>query len=395
MIHVHPFPARMAPEVALSKLLDLPEDYQVLDPMTGSGMVLSTAAKLGLNAIGCDLDPLSCMISKAAGTRINEKKVRILCAELISRCDDLNSRSIVLPWIDDDNETQQFIEYWFAKKQRTQLRKLSYLLTQEPFIKTVPIINLLKVAVSRLIITKEPKASLARDTAHSRPHRTITENDFDVLEALPKSLDHVISALSPDEIHKNVTTYRCDARKLGRIKPNSIDCIVTSPPYFNAIDYMRGHKLSLVWFGYSIYKLRKLRSRAVGAEIGQHKGANPEIDFFFENLHSDIEYKKRNMLQRYYKDLYSVTREAYRVLRPERNAIYVIGNSRIRGHEVDNVYLLCTAAKRNGFEIVDHNVREIPENKRYMPMLSSPETTLARRMKTEHIVTLMKTGTDS
>jgi tRNA G10 N-methylase Trm11 len=37
---------------------------------------------------------------------------------------------------------------------------------------------------------------------------------------------------------------------------NTIDLIVTSPPYAsNAIDYMRAHKFSLVWFGYSIDEL--------------------------------------------------------------------------------------------------------------------------------------------
>ena len=54
----------MAPEVALAGLKGLPSHYVVLDPMSGSGMVVGTAAKLGLEAIGYDLDPLACMISR-------------------------------------------------------------------------------------------------------------------------------------------------------------------------------------------------------------------------------------------------------------------------------------------------------------------------------------------
>ena len=390
MIHVHPFPARMAPEIALSKLTDLPRDHQVLDPMSGSGMVLSTAARLGLKATGYDLDPLACMISKVAGTKINEEIVRDACTNLMYECDKLDPYSIGLPWIDDDEETRRYIEFWFATEQIEQLRKLGFLLVHKPFINTSSIINVLQVAVSRLIITKEPKASLARDTAHSRPHRTITENDFDVISALPKSLEHVISALSPKDIQKNVTAYRGDARKLGRIKSDSVDCIVTSPPYFNAIDYMRGHKLSLVWFGNKISKLRRLRSRSVGAEIGKQNRSIPKIDCFFENLHSDIDIKKRNMLRRYFKDLCLIIGEAHRVLKSERRATYVIGNSRIKGHEVKNIDLLITAAEHNGFKVTDHTVREIPESKRYLPMLSSPESALAKRMKMEHVVTLYK-----
>ena len=42
--------------------------------------------------------------------------------------------------------------------------------------------------------------------------------------------------------------------------------MVTSPPYLNAIDYMRGHKMSLVWMGWTIGALRDVRGEAVGVE---------------------------------------------------------------------------------------------------------------------------------
>jgi len=390
MIHIHPFPARMAPEIALSGLDKLPQDFVVLDPMAGSGMVLGTAAKLGLRAIGYDIDPLACMISKVNGTRVIEKTVRSACNELIEKTKKLSVEDITLPWIDKDIETKRYIEFWFASNQIDQLRRLSFLLVKEPFTSNITTINVLKVAVSRLIVTKEPKASRARDTAHSRPHRTIIENEFDVIDALPKSLDHVLKALSPNDVLRDVSAYRGDARKMGRIKSDSIDRILTSPPYLNAIDYMRGHRLALIWFGYSLCALRKLRSRYVGAEISRSQRMSSTVQKFFENLHPDVDERKRNMLRRYYTDLWSITREAYRVLAPSRKATYVIGNSRVKGHEVRNCDLLNLAAKQNGFEIVDHFTRQIPEQKRYLPLLSSQGTNLARRMNTEHIVTFRK-----
>ena len=390
MIHIHPFPARMAPEIALAELQNLPRDFRVLDPMTGSGMVLGTAAKLGLKAIGYDLDPLACMISKVNGTRVNEEKLRSACAELVSKCAQLNPDVITLPWIDDDEETRRFIAYWFAPKQIEQLRKLSFLLVEEPLTNDASVVNTLRITVSRLIVTKEPKASLARDTAHSRPHRTINENEFDVIEALPKSLEHVLAALSPGTILTNAHTYQGDARRLSRIASNSIDCIVTSPPYLNAIDYIRGHKFSLVWFGYNISKLRNIRSRSVGAEIQSNKRMDPVLKHFIENLHSDVDRCKRHILQTYYYDLLSITSEANRVLKSGRQATYVIGNSHIRGHEINNCFLLISAAKKNSLNVVKHISRQIKESKRYLPLLNSSENNLSRRMKTEHIVTFVK-----
>ena len=353
-------------------------------------MVLGTAAKLGLRAIGYDLDPLACLISRVNGTRVVEERVRKECERLVGNCHELDPNSIYLPWIDEDEETKRYIEFWFGTKQIEQLRKLSFLLVARPLTSNKTTLDALRIAVSRLIVTKEPKASLARDTAHSRPHRTIVKNEFDVIEAVPKSLEHVLSALVPKKVMRNVSTYRGDARSMRRIRSSSVDCIVTSPPYLNAIDYMRGHRMSLIWFGYSICQLRKIRSRSVGAEICKTKCVKPEVRFFFDRLHSDIGEKQRSMLRRYYNDLCFITREAYRVLRSGRQATYVIGNSCIKGHEIGNCDLLVYAAERSGFRVSGHRTRQIPENKRYMPLLGSRQTSLAKRMKTEHIITLVK-----
>jgi ribosomal protein L11 methylase PrmA len=65
--HVHPFPARMAPEIALGKidLLTRP-GATVLDPMCGSGTVVRLAAEQGRVGIGVDLDPLAVIITRTA-----------------------------------------------------------------------------------------------------------------------------------------------------------------------------------------------------------------------------------------------------------------------------------------------------------------------------------------
>jgi DNA modification methylase len=52
------------------------------------------------------------------------------------------------------------------------------------------------------------------------------------------------------------------------MRRNSVDAVLTSPPYLNAIDYMRGHRMSLVWLGHSLTELRHIRSNSIGAERG-------------------------------------------------------------------------------------------------------------------------------
>ncbi len=381
----------MAPEIALDGLKDLPSNYKILDPMSGSGMVLGTASKLGLSSIGFDLDPLACMISRVNGTRITPSKVRNAMHELLKRCQNSKPNCVTLPWIDKDYETQKYVDFWFAPKQQLQLRALSYFLVAEPFLSNRNVLGILKTAVSRLIITKEPKASLARDTAHSRPHRTIVDNDFDILGSLPNSLEHVLKALRPEQIVEPAKVYRGDARKMKRVSDCSIDCVITSPPYLNAIDYMRGHRLSLVWFGYTASQLRTIRSRSVGAEIVDNDSDKNLLREFFDELPEEIGNTKIRMLKRYYKDLCCLTREASRVLKSGKFATYVIGNSTVKGHEIRNSELLVLAADNVGLRVAKTSVRAIPENRRYMPLMNSETTNLSKRMRTEHVIVFEKT----
>ncbi len=72
--NVHPFPARMASDLALAKVKSLRPKSTVLDPMMGSGTVLLAASSAGHRCIGFDLDPLSILISKVA-TRAKSERI--------------------------------------------------------------------------------------------------------------------------------------------------------------------------------------------------------------------------------------------------------------------------------------------------------------------------------
>jgi hypothetical protein len=69
---IHPFPARMAPGIALEALGESKAPLRVLDPMVGSGTVLAVARARGHHAFGVDLDPLDYPPAK----RIRRKAMR-------------------------------------------------------------------------------------------------------------------------------------------------------------------------------------------------------------------------------------------------------------------------------------------------------------------------------
>lgn len=231
---VHPFPARMAPELVLHSLKLLPPGSTVLDPMAGSGTVLRQALAMGHHAIGFDMDPLAVLMSRVWTTPVQDGVIESEFSLLMKIARSIDLRRHKLPW-QQDAETQKFISYWFGETQRKDLTRLAVALLHRReathlSAQQLAAINVLSVAFSRIIVTKEQSASLARDTSHSRPHRVTTNSDYDVFEGFERSVSQTRKRLVDAPAPSLAKVERGDARKLCLVE-DSIDAVVTSPPY--------------------------------------------------------------------------------------------------------------------------------------------------------------------
>src|SRR5882672_339981 len=82
---IHPFPARMAPGIALEALGETKESLRVLDPMVGSGTVLAVARAKGHRAFGVDLDPLAVLLADVWTRTVDAERVLGKAAEILER----------------------------------------------------------------------------------------------------------------------------------------------------------------------------------------------------------------------------------------------------------------------------------------------------------------------
>lgn len=124
---VHPFPARMAPGIALDIIAAEPEPIRVLDPMMGSGTVLAVARACGHAAVGIDIDPLAVLLARVWTTPVDVDKVERKAVEVLERAkNDFISRRARESYPSySDFETRKFIRYWFDEYARRQLVSLS------------------------------------------------------------------------------------------------------------------------------------------------------------------------------------------------------------------------------------------------------------------------------
>jgi DNA modification methylase len=390
LVTIHPFPARMASEIAIEHLRKLPKTALVSDPMCGSGTVLRTCAEMGIRAVGCDLDPLAVLMSRVWTRPLTTSRIELYLNDFLKRYEALASDDIYLPWIDDCEETTAFIDLWFESKQKQDLRKLAWLLAPA----VGPISDLLRVALSGIIITKERGASIARDTSHSRPHRWFIDNDYDVLKGFRDQTRRMISRLASEKILTRSVVKRADARSLAHMSDGEVDMILTSPPYLNMIDYMRGHRLALVWLGYSISSLRNIRSKGIGSEIRASESS--KLTDKWLGVAADgaeaLTSREYGMLQRYASDLATSLAEQARTLKPGGKLVSVVGNSRLRGVYIENSTLTRLAAVNSGLRLRTSVTRELPEASRYLPISSKigAAGSLNKRMREEVVMTFTK-----
>jgi len=382
---IHPFPARMAPEIALNALRNRKQGSLVLDPMSGSGTTLRMASENGLTSKGFDLDPLAILIARVWNTPISSSNIERLGQELLETAQSENTAT--LPWVDD--ETDGFQRFWFAESQRDTLTRVASVLQKWK----EPEADVLRVALSRLIITKKRGASLAWDVSHGKPHKVRAENDFDIWAEFPKAVRAVCRNLPTATTFGKVAVAPGDARQLGSVETNSIDFILTSPPYLHAVDYMRGHRLSLVWFGWSLKNLREIRRNTIGVEIQNICDSTTVLNELLLGVSAPESLLPRQWktLERYALDLIAVCGEMHRTLRPKGEAMVVIADSYVRGSLVRNTQLFKNAARIAGLRLVSEHERQILASRRYLPPPSlADENDLGKRMKTESVIQFRK-----
>ena len=386
---VHPFPARMAPDLVLDAVAECSESSCVLDPMSGSGTVPAVARAMGRRAIGMDTDPLAVLLAKVRVTPTDAASLLARAGKVLAAA----RRRRALPAGESfprgcDGETREFIKFWFDSRARSQLCALASAIEG---VDDGDARDSLWCAFSRLIITKESGASRAMDLSHSRPHRAFERAPAEPFSKFASAAKRVADGcMDPGVPGPPARVQLGDAREVP-LRGGSVDLVITSPPYLNAIDYMRCSKFSLVWMGYSVGELRRIRSAAVGAEVGMYEKED-EVRRVVSglNLRPAMSGRSEAILARYVHDMHRIVGETARVLASGGRAVYVIGENTVRGTFVRNSRIVEALASEAGLRAASRSSRKLPDRRRYLPPPSARGTALGGRIRREVVLTLEK-----
>ena len=392
----HPFPARFPPQLPgyFIERLTGPGDV-VFDPMLGSGTTIIEAVGRHRNAVGCDIDPLARLVAEAKLSPLNPVQALQVGCLMVDKA--RRSYALQRPLLEDalgkrfNAKTRAFVDYWFRPAQQLELIALLEAIRCHAPAETR---QFLHMVLSSTIIAKSGGVSLARDLAHTRPHRVLDKKPVCAFDEFAKRLKTVLASGGSRESTADARILARSAENTG-LPAESVDLVVTSPPYANnAIDYMRAHKFSLVWLGWQIGELTNIRARYLGHDAKtQHQWDDLPVqcEDTIRRLACVAE-NKAAALRRYFGEMSSVLAELYRVLKPGKAAIVVVGSSNLCGIDVETHRGLAAVATSAGFQLAHIGCRRLDRDRRMMPARwgNRGRSQIEQRMHEEHVIGLLK-----
>lgn len=358
---LHHYPAKMINQIPLVLLPRYANKGDtILDCFSGSGTTLMQARLYGMNAIGRDINPLAVLISRVKSTNLNINKLKAEVKILYDKIDKVKV---------NENEIPKFPnkDFWFEKKVQYDLAKI---LKSIKKIKNKKYREFLLVCFSSIIRKVSNADTKIVPPVKSKKMLKLIQKGrkIDTLgifkEAVSSNLERV-SNFSRDCVKSTTLGVKKGNAKKLRLKDNSIDLVITSPPYVSAQKYARSTQLEMYWLGLVKDNIKKIDLNTLGTErvyVGEFKTIN---DTGYSLLDKYIRLIKKNDEERayitykYFKDMQEVISEIYRVLKPNKNFILVIGNNKITKIYLPNHEILSEIAESVGFVKEDEYIDDI------------------------------------
>lgn len=364
---LHPYPAKFIPQIprTLVALLSEPGDL-VWDPFGGSGTTALEALLLGRRALSTDINPVAEVVGKAKTTTlVPEVEIELtqLATELkmLAGAPDRVSALTSLSLLDGQVPEIPNIGKWFEE---SAIRELSYLrLRINELSQDAAIIAL--AAFSKQILSASNQDGETRYAAVQRPI-----NPGDVLSGFARQIAATLSKLEDQASHLQFRSAEFRTADLRNpivasdpgapVLPESVDLVVTSPPYPNATDYHLYHRFRIFWLGHDP---KKMGAAEIGSHL-RHQKQGTEFDSYIEEMTAAL-------------------RNVYAALKPGGLAVFVVGDAVFKGETFLTSKHLGIAAESIGMSVVAEINRDLPENKRSF-------ISAARRLRKEQMLVLRK-----
>lgn len=354
--YLHSYPAKLLPHIAhffLASQRFCPADGLVLDPFSGSGTVALEACLSGRPAAYADTNPLACLITEAKLRTIPTPLLQAAFERVSTRY--LRSRVVQHPAVVNMHK-------WFQPTVVRSLARLRAAIEPESSADLRKFFQVTFSATVRRVSNADPRLSvpvLPKEGRTPLSSKEVWQCFADQFNANTRRIEK-LTHLCPSPFR--LTQAGGDARRMhvssgGHLATESVDLVLTSPPYAGAQKYIRASSLSLGWLGLAgAGQLKPLENATIGRE--HLPGADThvvETSIAAANTVISRIWKKNPLraaiCATYLNEMEAVFGEVHKVLRPGGTLILVIGNNEVCGQEFMSSDYLCEMIERTGFQL--------------------------------------------
>ena len=254
--NLHTYPAKAVPEMVnelIKKISSIHKVEKVLDPFVGSGTTALEAKYLGLDFWGSDLNSLAVMLTKTKAltienTSYTKKRIR----DFLKKIEEEYKLANLVPVVSFDS-----IDYWFKKE---NIRELSYIKYRiESFLKeskrakremyALILLTAFSSTIRKVSLTRNGEFKLYRMSPNDIEKFSIN-GVATFVQSVNNLLDMLVVANNSYKKNTICNVYVKNAKKLDYLDEQTIDLIITSPPYGDSkttVAYGEFSKLSILW----------------------------------------------------------------------------------------------------------------------------------------------------
>jgi len=292
-----PYRGKFHPQLikGLLNIIGIKKGETVLDPMAGSGTTNIEAALMGINSIAVDISPFCQLMIK---TKYDSLKINLNLLKEIN----LNS-SELFKFFNKKNVINKISKVKEEKRKIYNLALLSYL--------------------DALGYSKRVKTS-----NHEQLFEKVLKRYIDTIKNILSNQYFNKSELGELTILKNSDALNIE------LENNSVDAVITSPPYSFAIDYVENDRDQLQYLGYDI---NGLKSKMIGL-----KGKT-----------------KDEKLTNYFNDMDQFNSEVSRVLKKGKYYIMIIGSNTNQTGGIRLEETIIKSSKKYNLELVKSILKPI------------------------------------
>ena len=387
----HNYPAMMIPQIA-NKLIHIygKNAETLFDPYCGTGTSLVEANLRGINAFGTDLNPIARLIAETKTTIVKLQVLDLYLKEfndfLFSLMFNTKKPNLIFPNFKN-------IDFWFKQETKKKLAEIKSFIQN---IKDKEVKNFFLVALSETI----RESSLTRNSEfklYRIPEKKREKFNPDVYAIINSKLTRnrlgLKQYIKQKKNNSKAIIYNFNSSEhINDIKNESIDIVVTSPPYGDSrttVAYGQFSKLSNQWL--NLKHANQVDNQLMGGKIKNIKKTGVSIiDKTVEKVVCKDE-KRAKQVYSFYEDYSKSIANVSKVIKENGYACYVVGNRRVKGITLPTDEITKVLFQEYGFKYKNTFIRNIP--KKRMPSKNSPTNEIGRKettMNNEYIVIMQK-----